>query len=436
MSGDSLPPPDGHRQTGSTLEDILRRLVWRQLQTLQYGQLVLEEGTRGLSFGCMEDSRLTATVRICDPRFYRQLVFGGSLGAAEAYIRGYWTCDDLVSLVRIFCRNSELSSGVERGAAGLLSPLRLALHRMRRNTTSGSRRNIAAHYDLGNNFFSLFLDETLAYSCAVFPQSESTLYQASIAKFDRICRKLDLQERDHVLEIGSGWGGFALHAATQYGCRVTTTTISRQQYEYTRERIEAAGLASRVNVLMEDYRKLRGSYDKLVSIEMIEAVGYRYFDTYFRTCSELLKPQGMMVLQSIIFPDQQYDQYRRSVDFIQRYIFPGGCLPSVGAICQSLGRATDFRLFHLEDITPHYAETLARWRKRFRANLDQVRRLGFSEEFIRTWEYYFCYCEGGFRERVIGDAQILLTKPECRRAAILPPLDAPESGAGMPVSMS
>jgi cyclopropane-fatty-acyl-phospholipid synthase len=239
-----------------------------------------------------------------------------------------------------------------------------------------------------------------------------------------------------VLEIGSGWGGFALHAASQYGCRVTTATISRRQYEYTRERIEAAGLSARVKVLMEDFRKLRGTYDKLVSIEMIEAVGYRYFDTYFRKCSELLKPQGMMALQAIIFPEQQYDRYRRSVDFIQQYIFPGGCLPSVGAICESVGRATDFRLFHLEDITPHYAETLARWRTRLQANLEEVRRLGFSEEFMRTWEFYFCYCEGGFRERVIGDVQILLTKPECRRAAILPPLDAQESGAGMPVSMS
>jgi cyclopropane-fatty-acyl-phospholipid synthase len=418
------------------LEDILRRLVWRQLQTLEYGQLVLEEGARNLSFGCIEDAPLTATVRVRDPRFYRQLVFGGSLGAAEAYIQGYWTCDDLVSLVRIFCRNSELSSGVERGAARLFNPLRLALHWMRRNTTSGSRRNIAAHYDLGDDFFSLFLDETLAYSCAVFPQSGSTLHQASLAKFDRICGKLDLQERDHVLEIGSGWGGFALHAASQYGCRVTTATISRRQYEYTRERIEAAGLSARVKVLIMDYRKLRGTYDKLVSIEMIEAVGYRYFDTYFRKCSELLKPQGMMALQAIIFPEQQYDRYRRSVDFIQQYIFPGGCLPSVGAICESVGRATDFRLFHLEDITPHYAETLAHWRTRLQANLEEVRRLGFSEEFMRTWEFYFCYCEGGFRERVIGDVQILLTKPECRRAAILPPLDAQESGAGMPVSMS
>ena len=424
------------RQPGHSRPGILRSMVRRQLGSLKYGQLVLEEGGSRTSFGGADGSPLSATVRIRDPRFYRQLVFGGSLGAAEAYILGYWTCDDLVNLVRIFCRNPGLSGGVERGAALLLSPVRLVSHRMRRNTTSGSRRNIAAHYDLGNEFFSLFLDETLAYSCAVFPQDGSSLHEASVAKFDRICRKLDLQERDHVLEIGSGWGGFALHAASQYGCRITTTTISRRQYEYTRERIDAAGLSARVEVLMEDYRNLRGSYDKLVSIEMIEAVGYRYFDTYFQKCSELLKPQGMMALQAIIFPEQQYDRYRNSVDFIQQHIFPGGCLPSVGAICRSVGRATDLRLFHLEDITPHYAETLAHWRRRFQGNSEEVRRLGFTEEFTRTWEFYFCYCEGGFRERVIGDVQILLTKPECRRASILPSLDGPGSRAGVPVSIS
>ena len=348
------------------------------------------------------------------------MVFGGSLGAAEAYIQGYWTCNDLVSLVRIFCRSAAISASLERGPARIFSPLAKIGHWLRRNTSSGSRRNIEAHYDLGNDFFSLFLDETKAYSCAIFPQPQSTLYEASVAKFDHICRKLALSADDHVLEIGSGWGGFAIHAARNYGCRVTTTTISRKQYDYTWQQVEAAGLAGRITVLYEDYRVLKGSYDKLVSIEMIEAVGYQYFDTYFRVCSERLKPHGMMLLQAIVIPDQRFDRYRRSVDFIQRYIFPGGCLPSVGAICQSLGRFTDCQLSHLEDITPHYAETLAVWRQRFRANLDQVRNLGFSEEFIRTWEFYFCYCEGAFRERVIGDVQILLTKPAWRHSVDSP----------------
>ena len=400
------------------IDRVARRLVWRRLERVKEGQLTIDDGGEPREFGRSSagEGALAAKIEVRDPRFYRQLVLGGSLGAAEAYIRGYWTCDDLVSLVRIFCRNAAVASGLEGGLARVLSPLASTAHWLRRNTPAGSRRNIAAHYDLGNEFFSLFLDETMAYSCAIFPQAASTLHEASVAKFDRVCRKLALTVDDHVLEIGSGWGGFAVYAAGQYGCRVTTTTISQKQYEYTRQRVVAAGLADRVTVLCEDYRVLQGSFDKLVSIEMIEAVGYQYFDTYFRVCSERLKPHGMMLLQAIVIPDQRYAAYRRAADFIQCYIFPGGCLPSPGAICRSLGRVTDLQVYHLEDLTWHYAETLAHWRQRFRANLEQVRRLGFSEEFIRTWEFYFGYCEGGFRERMIGDVQMLLTKPSCQAA--------------------
>jgi cyclopropane-fatty-acyl-phospholipid synthase len=410
----------GAESPGPMPAGLMRRLVWQRLAGLEHGRLTVEDEDLRRTFGA--DGSLAATIRIRDPRFYRMLILGGSLGAAEAYIRGYWTCDDLVGLVAIFCRNASLAGGMERGAARLLNALRIATHRLRRNTASGSRRNIEAHYDLGNDFFSLFLDPTLAYSCAVFPTWESSLQEASEAKFDRICRKLELSAADHVLEIGTGWGGFALHAARHCGCRITTTTISRKQYEFAKQKIREAGLSERVTVLMEDYRALRGSYDKLVSIEMIEAVGYQFFDVYFRTCSRLLKPHGMMLLQAIVIPDQRFDRYKRSVDFIQRYIFPGGCLPSIGALCRSAGRASDFGLFHLEDITPHYAETLARWRRQFLETRDRVRALGFAEEFIRTWEFYFCYCEGGFRERVIGDVQMLFTKPGCRRAALLPSL--------------
>jgi len=403
-------------RAGGCFDGALRGLVWRCLENLAEGRLTMDDGGHRRVFGRSGDGSPAANVTVEDARFYRHLVFGGSLGAAEAYIRGFWTCDDLVNLVRIFCRNGAVSAGLERGAARLLSPLARFAHWLRRNTTSGSRRNIAAHYDLGNEFFSLFLDETMAYSCAVFPRADSSLHEASLAKFDRICRKLVLTAEDHLLEIGTGWGGFALHAAREYGCRVTTTTISRKQCAYARQQVAAAGLADRVTVLCEDYRALTGLFDKLVSIEMIEAVGHRYFDTYFRVCSERLKPHGMMLLQAIVIPDQRYDSYRRSVDFIQRYIFPGGCLPSIGAICASLGRVTDLQLSHLEDITPHYAETLALWRRRFLANVDAVQRLGFSDEFIRTWEFYFCYCEGAFRERAIGDVQIALTKPAWRQA--------------------
>jgi cyclopropane-fatty-acyl-phospholipid synthase len=395
-------------------DKTLRGIVWRKLASLTGGQLVVDDGSERREFGQPGADALSAHIEIHDPRFFRHMVFGGSLGAAESFIQGHWSCDDLVSLVRIFCRNASVSAGIERGPARLFSPLAKLGHWLRKNTMSGSRRNIEAHYDLGNDFFSLFLDETKAYSSAIFPQRQSTLYEASVAKFERICRKLALTADDKVLEIGTGWGGFAMHAARNYGCHVTTTTISRKQHDYTRQQVETAGLADRITLLYEDYRVLQGSYDKLVSIEMIEAVGYQYFDDYFRVCSERLKPHGMMLLQAIIIPDQRFDRYKRSVDFIQRYIFPGGCLPSVGAICQSMGRVTDFQLSDLEDITPHYAETLAIWRQRFHENLEQVRSLGFSEEFIRTWEFYFCYCEGAFRERVTGDVQILLTKPACR----------------------
>ena len=406
------------------MNNFLRNLVCRRLADLDHGRLVLMDAAGRQEFGRPESNSPAASIEVHDPRFYRDLAFGGSLGAAEAYIRGYWTCDNLVDLVRVFCRSASVSAGLERGPARLLRPMARLGHWLRRNTTAGSRRNIAAHYDLGNEFFALFLDETMAYSCAVFPHRESTLHEASSAKFDRICQKLALDAGDHLLEIGTGWGGFAVHAARNYGCRVTTTTISQKQYDYTRRLVAETGLAERVTVLREDYRNLVGTYDKLVSIEMIEAVGHQFFEVYFRACSQLLKPDGLMLLQAITIPDQRYEAYRRGVDFIQRYIFPGGCLPSVGVICGSVGRVTDMRLLHFEDLTPHYAETLACWRARFLSNLDRVRELGFSDEFIRTWEYYFCYCEGGFRERGIGDMQMLLAKPACRTEPMLPPIHA------------
>ncbi|MGD2113022.1 MAG: cyclopropane-fatty-acyl-phospholipid synthase family protein, partial [Gammaproteobacteria bacterium] len=282
---------------------------------------------------------------------------------------------------------------------------------LHRNTLRGSRRNIEAHYDLGNDLFELFLDETMMYSCGIFTRPGATLQEASEAKLDAICRKLQLGPDDHVLEIGTGWGGFALHAARHYGCRVTTTTISRQQYEHAAQRIRAAGLEDRITLLFDDYRLLEGSYDKLVSIEMIEAIGHRNFNTYFRKCSELLKPDGMMLLQSITIADQRYAQARNAIDFIQRYIFPGGCLPSNAALAGAVAGSTDMRIFDLQDIGPHYATTLRHWRKRFLSRIEQVRRLGYPERFIRMWEYYLCYCEGGFRQQSIGTVQLLLTRP-------------------------
>ena len=404
---------------------LAERSVRARLATLEHGHLVIADGKNVEIYGRRtERCPLSATVRVHDPRFWTDIAFGGTIGAGEAYMQGYWSVNDLTALVRILLANRAVVDGMETGLARFSVPLRKALHWAARNTRAGSRRNIAAHYDLGNDFFRLFLDPTLMYSSAVFEGPDMTLEEASIAKLDRICRKLELKPDDHVLEIGTGWGGFALHAAQRYGCRVTTTTLSRQQYELARERIAAAGLADRVTLLLQDYRDLSGQYDKLVSIEMIEAVGYQYHDTYFRKCSELLRPNGRMLLQSITIADQRYEAAKNSVDFIQRYIFPGGCLPSVAVVTDALARVTDLRLFHLEDIGPHYAMTLARWRANFFRNIEQVRALGYPESFIRMWEFYLCYCEGGFAERAIGTVQMLLVKPLARPQPIVPPLGA------------
>ncbi|TVR64264.1 MAG: class I SAM-dependent methyltransferase [Candidatus Competibacteraceae bacterium] len=401
----------------------LRRAVLRRLEKLEHGCVTIVDAAETHEFGrATAECPLRATVTLHDPNAYRRLALRGSVGVGEGYMAGEWSCDDLPSLVRIFVLNQDALLGLEKGLTRLMMPLFRLLNLRRANTRRGSRANIAAHYDLGNAFYRLFLDDTLMYSAAVFPTPDTDLRDASIAKNDRICRKLELKPEDHLLEIGSGWGGFALHAARHYGCRVTTTTISQEQYQLARERVREAGLEDRVTVLCQDYRDLRGHYDKLVSIEMIEAVGERHLNTYFRTCAERLKPHGMMLLQAITVADQKYEQYRNEVDFIRQYIFPGGFLPSLTAIAEILGRATDLRIFHLEDIGAHYATTLRCWRERFLGNLDQVQALGFPDTFIRMWEYYLCYCEGGFRERAIGTVQLLLTKPLCRREPLTPTL--------------
>jgi cyclopropane-fatty-acyl-phospholipid synthase len=337
---------------------------------------------------------------------------------------GYWHCDDLTGLIRLLVVNRNVLENLGGGLARLANPLRKALHWINRNTKSGARRNISAHYDLGNEFFSLWLDDAMMYSAAVFDRPDMSLEEASAAKLDRICQKLELSADDHVLEIGTGWGGFAIHAATHYGCRVTTTTISREQYDFARARVTQAGLDDRITLLLKDYRELEGEFDKVVSIEMIEAVGHAYLDTYFSCCSQRLKPGGMMALQAITIPEQRYKAALKSVDFIQRYIFPGGFLPSVTAMLQSVGARTDMRLYHLEDIGEHYATTLRHWRERFHKKLADIRGMGYSEQFLRMWEYYYCYCEGAFMERAIGNVQMLLVKPESRRTPVVPRLTA------------
>jgi len=402
------------------LDNLSRRIVLGRLKNLKVGFLRISDEVGSSTYG--SQGELAAAITVCDSRFYRTLAMGGALGAAEAYMLGYWHCDDLTAVVRILVRNRSVLENLESGLARLTAPLARFVHWVNRNTKRGSRRNIAAHYDLGNDFFKLWLDESMMYSAAVFERDDMTLEEASVAKLERICRKLELSPHDHVLEIGTGWGGFAVYAAANYGCQVTTTTISAEQFAYATERVNAAGLEDKVTLLLEDYRDLDGVYDKIVSIEMIEAVGHKDLNTYFSQCSKLLREDGMMLLQAITIADQRYQAALKSVDFIQRYIFPGGFLPSVTAISESLTSATDMRIYHLEDIGAHYADTLRHWKERFFSKLDKIWSMRYGEEFLRMWHYYYCYCEGAFIERAIGNVQVLLVKPDCRRNPIVPPL--------------
>jgi len=407
----------------TVIDRLSRRLFFSLMKDFKIGKLTLIEKNQQYSFGqSSKGVSLQATIRVHHPRFYTSTVFGGSIGSAEAYMAGLWSASHLTHVIRLVILNWQMMEKMDKGWSWLSDPVHRLYHYFRRNTLKGSKENIVAHYDLGNDFYRLFLDETLTYSCGIFEHENSTLEVASIAKYDRICRKLQLHPEDHVIEIGGGWGGYSIHAAKHYGCRVTTTTISDEQYALAEKRISASGLSHRIRLLRTDYRHLGGKFDKLVSIEMIEAVGHQYLNTFFEICSRLLKANGMMLLQAITIIDQMYDYHKRSVDFSKRYIFPGSCIPSIRAIMSSIARKTDLKLFHLEDITPHYVRTLAEWRKRFFDHIDDVRKLGFSETFIRMWEYYLCYCEGGFAERYIGDVQMLLTKPMCRREPLLSPL--------------
>lgn len=397
---------------------LIKRLVLRRLERIELGSLVVQDGAQSWRFGDSDQTE-TAMIVVRRPDFYRRLITGGSLGAAEAYIQGDWDTPDLAQLLQVLARNADAMNSVDGKLAKLSKPLRVAMNWLKRNTKSGSRRNISAHYDLSNEFFALMLDKSMTYSSAVFHRPDMTLGDAQVEKYDRICRKLDLKPEDHLLEIGTGWGGFAMHAASNYGCRVTTTTISAQQHALAQARFREAGLDDKITLLQQDYRDLRGQYDKLVSIEMIEAVGEKFLPSYFEQCSKLLKPNGVMAIQAITIPDHRYDAYRNSVDFIQRYIFPGGFLPSIRAIGQCLASHTDLRFLHCEDFGPHYGKTLQMWRQNFWNSIDHVRKLNFDDRFIRTWEYYLCYCQAGFEERLIGVSQFVFTKPLARMEPIL-----------------
>jgi cyclopropane-fatty-acyl-phospholipid synthase len=396
-------------------EKIAREAIFRLLSKLQVGSLTLHEGPCSHHFGSIDKPHEPqAEVHIHSPAVYSQMLTGGSIGSGEAYMKGYWSSPDAMDVMRIFSANLVLLNKFDASQSVFVKLALKIAHRFNRNTYKGSQLNIAAHYDLGNEFFQLFLDPTMMYSSALFSDKSASLEVASETKLDELCQQLELKPGDHLLEIGTGWGGMAIHAAKNFGCRVTTTTISQEQYDFASARVREAGLEGQITLLCEDYRNLTGEYDKLVSVEMIEAVGHDFYQNYFRMCSGLLKPNGKMVIQAITMADQRYKEARDSVDFIKRYIFPGGCLPSVAVMAQHIARDTDMQIVHLRDITNDYAETLAHWRQRFLANLEAVRGMGFSEEFVRMWDFYLCYCEGGFRERVISTVQLAFAKPDYR----------------------
>ncbi len=399
---------------------LLRKAMLDKFACLENAVLTIKDPLGDFVLGSEGADGLSARIEVLDMSFYRQVALGGSIGAAESYMDQYWQANDLCRVIQIFVRNRDLLNSMESGLAILANQLLKVWHFSNRNSQQGSRRNIAAHYDLGNELFALFLDQHSMYSSATFYHPDLSLEDASTAKLERICQKLHLQPDDHILEIGTGWGGFAIYAAKNYGCHITTTTISKEQYQAAQQRVIDAGVADRVTILMEDYRDLQGRYDKLVSIEMIEAVGHHYLDTYLKQCAALLKPNGLALIQAITIEDSYYYQALKSVDFIKRYIFPGSFIPCVSAIVASAARSTDLRLINLEDQGESYALTLNHWRKRFLAALDQVRAQGYNEEFIRMWEFYLCYCEGGFKEKSISNVQLLLAKPGNRRQQWLP----------------
>lgn len=396
------------------LERFLRARLLTHMAGLAHGTLTLHDALGTVEFGHAAD--LEVRIDVLDPAFYRAVAANGSVGAGEAYMDGLWRCNDLVALVRLLLRNRALLDGMETGLARLGGLALRGWHALHRNTRVGSRRNIAAHYDLGNDFFKLFLSQDLMYSSAYWAEGDD-LEAASRRKLDLICRKLQLRPADRVVEIGTGWGGFALHAARHYGCHVTTTTISREQHALACARVAEAGLADRIDVRLDDYRDLAGQYDKLVSIEMVEAIGAGYLDGYFAQVGRLLKPDGLALLQAITIEDHRYAQALKAVDFIKRFVFPGSFIPSLTALLAAKTRASDLGLVAQEDFGDSYARTLHAWRERFMANLAWVRTQGFDERFIRMWEFYLAYCEGGFRERSIGVSHLLLAKPGWRRTA-------------------
>jgi cyclopropane-fatty-acyl-phospholipid synthase len=389
---------------------LSKRLLLKMLENFEGGHLEVICPEQTYRFGD-ENAELRATVRVYNERVFKRVLLGNDVGFGESYMDGDWSSPNVVDTIRLMLRNIATFENNNRLFSFFKEAFDFISHKFRANTITGSRKNIEYHYDLGNDFYKLFLDPTMAYSCGVYEKINDSPEESQINKFDLICRKLKLTPQDHVLEIGTGWGGFALYAAGQYGCKVTTTTISREQYEFAAERFERNGFGKeQINLLYEDYRNLKGTFDKIVSIEMFEAVGYKFYDEYFSTCNRLLKEHGSMLLQTITIPDQKFSAYRRRADWIQKYIFPGSELASVNGVLESLKRVSQLTLFHMQDIGTHYARTLSVWREKFNKALGSVKALGFDERFVKMWDYYLASCEAAFLERQISDCHLLLSK--------------------------
>ncbi len=394
----------------SIVHKFLKSQLLKKMNLLRHGTLTLHENAESRVLGIDKNSHQFGELHVVNDAFYTKTALGGSVGAAESYMDGDWHSEQLVDVMRLLIRNRELLDTMESGTARFTNWIMQAAHQFRKNTKSGSRKNIAAHYDLGNELFQLFLDSKLMYSSAVFDRPELDLEQASERKLQLICEKLQLCASDHLLEIGTGWGGMAIYAAKHYACKVTTTTISKQQYDYAKARVAAEGLQDRISLLFEDYRDLSGQFDKLVSIEMIEAIGHQFQDTYFEKCATLLKPGGKALIQAITIEDHRYEQALHSVDFIKRYIFPGSFIPCISAMVSSAANAGHLRLIDLQDIGSSYAKTIHHWRNRFNQQRNNILALGYDLRFIRMWDYYFAYCEAGFIEQSISDVHLLLSK--------------------------
>ena len=396
------------------MNHLYKKIIHQRLSQIKDAHIIIKDGKSINKFG--KPGNLSAKINILDIVFYKNIILGGTIGASESFIRGEWSSPNLTNVIRVLARNTEAQDKLENLFTLLSQPFLKVMHKLNENSVRGSKKNISRHYDLSNDFFSLFLDKNMMYSSAIYKSRKTSLDDASTNKLDVICKKLNLKKTDHVIEIGTGWGGFAIYAAKNYGCKVTTTTISIEQYKFAKQKIKEAGLGKKIKVLLKDYRLLKGQYDKLVSIEMIEAVGYHFYDEYFKIIGQLLKNDGEALIQAITIKDQRYSKAIQSVDFIQKYIFPGSCIPSITAIQNSLTSSTDLVINDIRDIGHHYARTLADWRKRFLKNKQEIRKLGFDDKFLRMWLFYFAYCEGGFEEKVISDIHLHITKPGYRNS--------------------